>query len=198
MTESGATNEFGSAAQAALKAPFQRAVADMAAWADDVARGFPHADVEFFPDAASHGKTSRAALRIMFSRAVIGEAAEHAHSAGFWLTAEHDTRRKDVTFAIRPYRGPDDKFGASNKSSLMPKLLGFGPRLDWWTYHGMALVDDSEGFRREFYNSADGRLPREIRNDLNTLYYNGYRRGLLEDPLAVLAALPPRPVFIPE
>jgi len=170
----------------------------MAAWAEDVARGFPHADVEFFPDAGSRGKTSRAALRIMFSRAVIGEGAGNAHSAGLWVTAEHDARRGDVRFAIRPYRGPDDKFGASNKSSLMPKLLGFGPRLDWWTYHGMMLVDDSEGFRREFYNSADGRLPREIRNGLNTLYCTGYNRGLLEDPVAVLAALPPRPGFIPE
>jgi hypothetical protein len=181
-----------------LKAPFQRAVAGMTAWGKDVARTFPHADVEFFPDAGSRGRTGRAALRIMFSRAVIGDAARHAQSAGFWVTAEHNTRGEDVTFAIRPYRGPDDKFGASNKSSLMPRLLGFGPRLDWWTYHGMALVDDSEGFRREFYNSADGRLPREMRHDLNSLYYNGYRRGLLEDPVAVLAALPPRPGFIPE
>ncbi len=75
----------------------------------------------------------------------------------------------------------------------MPKLLRFGPRLDWWTYNEMALTDDSEGFSREFYHSANGRLPREIRGELNTLYYNGYRRGLLEDPVAVLEALPPRP-----
>ena len=32
MTEPSATNESDSAAQAALKAPFQRAVADMKAW----------------------------------------------------------------------------------------------------------------------------------------------------------------------
>ena len=170
----------------------------MGAWADDIARVFPHADIKFFPDAGSHGKTSRAALRIMFSRAVFGEAAKYAHSAGLCVTAEHKTGRDDVSYSIRPYRGPDDKFGASNKSSLMPKLLGFGPRLDWWTYHEMALTDDDEGFRREFYNSANGHLPREIRNDLNALYYNGYRRGLLEDPVDVLAALPSRRGFIPE
>ncbi len=110
MTDTSATNKSEGAAQAALKAPFQRAVADMTAWAEDVARGFPHADVEFFPDAGSRGKTSRAALRIMFSRAVIGEAAKHAHSAGLWVTAEHKAGLEDVTFAIRPYRGPDDKF----------------------------------------------------------------------------------------
>lgn len=196
MTDKRA-NESESAAQAALREPFRRASESLAAWSEDLQRTFPHADIEFFPEAGSKWKTSRAALRIMFTRAVIGEKAKpNADYAGLWVVAQHHPRNKEVMFEIRPYLGPGDKFGTSHRSNNMPRFLGF--KFDWWTHHDLPLFDQREGFRQEFYFSADGRVPREIRHDLNTLYYYGYAYGLFEDPVKVLESQPGRPGMIPE
>lgn len=186
-------NEFESAAQAALKAPFRRAAADLAAWGEKISRSSPHAGVEFVPDASSNKNTSRAALRIMFTDAVIGKAAAHAGYAGLWVVAEHNTRHGDVTFEVRPYKGPNDDFGASNKNNLMPRWFGFAAAHTFWSLHDLPLVDEDEGFRRERYISRTGALPNELPNDLNRLYYNGYRKEIFEDPVAVLAARPLAP-----
>ena len=196
MTDTSATNESKSAAQAALRAPFGRAAADLAAWGEKVGRGFPHAAVEFVPDAGSSKNTSRAALRIMFTDAVIGKTAKHADYAGLWVVAEHNARHGDVTYEVRPYRGENDKFGTSNRSNQLPRWLGFAET--FWSLNNLPLVDEYEGFRQERYHSRTGALPKELPNDLNRLYYYGYDKKIFEDPVAVLAGRPLSPDMMPE
>ncbi len=197
MTENSARDGFASAADAALMAPFNRAVHDLAAWGERIRQSFPHADVEFHPQTGT-AKKSRAALRVSFERAVIGDAKEHAAYAGFWITAEHNPWRGDVIYEVLPYQGPDDRFGKSGHSSTMPRWLGFFEHHTFWSLHGLPLADKDEGFRREIEFSADGQLPPTMRNDLNRLYYYGYSKGIFEDPVEVLSKLPLRPGLIPE
>jgi len=194
MTEKRA-NESESAARIA----FRRAVKSLVTWGEDISRVFPHADVEFFPDAGSKGKTQRAALRVMFTRAVSGDAQKKdAAYAGFWVTAEANSWRDEIMYEIRPYRGPGDNFGKSHRSNTLPRWFGFALPHTFWSLHDFPLHDEWEGFRSGIEFSRDGRVPQEWRSDLHILYYNGYRRGIFEDPVKVLESLPLRPGLIPE
>ncbi len=185
--------------ESAARIAFRRAVKSLATWGGDIGYTFPHADVTFFPDAGSRGNTQRAALRVMFTRAVSGEAQKKdAAYAGFWVTAEANSWRDEVMYEIRPYRGPDDNFGKSHRSNTLPRWFGFALPHTFWSLHDLPLWDEREGFRSGIEFSRDGRVPQEWRSDLHILYYNGYRRGIFEDPVKVLESLPPRPGLIPE